>query len=123
MEANTRGRVPRFTLRCRMRYGVRFWDARTPASRRPSWPKWKPSKSPDGDRADIVIVGGGLTGCASAYAFAAAGHSVILLESARIASGATAGSGGLLLPAFDGSFVSHDTMHGLRASRAMWQQA
>ena len=99
----------------------RYWDDRTPLSRRPSWPKWKPAASPD--RVDIVIVGGGLTGCASAYAFAAAGYSVVLLEAARVASGATAGSAGLLLPAFDGSFASLDALHGRRASRAMWQQA
>lgn len=101
----------------------RYWDARTPAGRRPSWPRWKSSKTAEGDRADIVIVGGGLTGCASAYAFAAAGYDVVLLEAARIASGATAGSAGLLMPGFDGSFITHDTLHGRRASRAMWQQA
>lgn len=105
-----------------MRHGLRFWDDRTPPARRPSRPKWKPSKA-DPDRVDVVVVGGGLTGCASAYAFAAAGHSVVLLEAGRIASGATAGSAGLLLPGFDGSFASHDALHGLRASRAMWQQA
>ena len=101
----------------------RFWDDRNPLARRPSWPKWRPSKDPSADRVDIVVVGGGLTGCASAYAFATAGYSVILLEAGRIASGATGGSAGLMLPAFDGSFVSHDTLHGRRASRVMWQQA
>lgn len=101
----------------------RYWDDRNPLNRRPSWPKWKPSKEPSGDRVDVVIVGGGLTGCASAYAFASAGYSVVLLEAGRIASGATGGSSGLMLPAFDGSFASHDAMHGRRASRAMWQQA
>ncbi|MEX2271532.1 MAG: FAD-binding oxidoreductase [Vicinamibacterales bacterium] len=106
-----------------MRQGLRFWDDRTPPARRQSWPTWKPSKGGAGDRADIVVIGGGLTGCASAYAFAAAGYSVILLEAARIASGATAGSTGLLLSGFDGSFASHDALHGRRASRAMWQQA
>lgn len=105
-----------------MRHGLRFWDDRTPPARRPSRPRWKPSKAGP-DRADVVVVGGGLTGCASAYAFAAAGHRVVLLEGARLASGATAGSAGLMLAGFDGSFVSHDALHGLRASRAMWQQA
>lgn len=106
-----------------MRYGLRFWDARTPQAKRPSWPKWRPSKGEAGDHVDIVVVGGGLTGCASALAFASAGYSVVLLEASRIASGATAGSAGLLLPGFDGSFASHDAAHGRRASRAMWQQA
>lgn len=106
-----------------MRYGVRYWDDRNPVSRRTSWPKWKPAKGDGPERVDVVIVGGGLTGCASAYAFAAAGHSVVLLEASRLASGATAGSAGLMLPGFDGSFASHDSLHGRRASRAMWQQA
>lgn len=100
-----------------------FWDDRNPLARRPSWPKWKPSKAPADDRVDIVVVGGGLTGCASAYAFATAGYRVMLFEAGRMASGATAGSAGLMLPAFDGSFTAHDATHGRRAARAMWQQA
>ena len=106
-----------------MRYGHRYWDDRTPPARRPPRPRWKAPRGGAHDRADVVIVGGGLTGCASAYAFAAAGHDVILLDASRLASGATAGSAGLLLPAFDATFMSHDAAHGLRASRAMWQQA
>jgi glycine/D-amino acid oxidase-like deaminating enzyme len=106
-----------------MRYGLRFWDARTPVAKRPSWPRWKPAKGTDGDTADVVIVGGGLTGCACAYALSAAGHRVVLLEASRMASGATAGSAGVLLPAFDGAFADHSALHGLRAARGMWQQA
>lgn len=106
-----------------MRYGHRLWDARTPVAKRPSWPRWKPSRRPGDDVVDVVVIGGGLTGCASAYAFAAAGHRVVLLEAGRMASGATAGSAGLLLPAFDGGFLAHTAQHGLRASRGMWQQA
>ncbi len=106
-----------------MRYGQRLWDARTPLAKRPSWPKWRPSRTPADDIVDVVIVGGGLTGCASAYAFAAAGHRVLLLEAGRMAAGATAGSAGVLMPAFDGAFSAHSSMHGLRAARGMWQQA
>ena len=40
--------------------------------------------------ADVVIVGGGLTGCATAYAFAAAGVKVVLLEAAQVGRGSTA---------------------------------
>lgn len=106
-----------------MRYGLRVWDDRTPPARRTAWPVWKPSKGPGGDTADVVIVGGGLTGCASAYAFASAGHDVVLFEAGRIAAGATGGSAGVLFPSFDASFSSHAAVHGLRAARAMWQQA
>lgn len=106
-----------------MRQGHSYWDDRNPPARRPKWPKWKPSKDPADSRADIVVVGGGLTGATCAYAFAAEGYDVILLEANRVASGATAGSAGVLLPAFDATFAAHDARHGRRASRAMWQQA
>lgn len=106
-----------------MRYGHRFWDDRTPVGRRASSPRWKPARGQASDTADVVIVGGGLTGCASAYAFASAGYDVVLLEAGRLAGGATASSAGLMLPGFDAPFASHSAAFGLRASRAMWQQA
>jgi glycine/D-amino acid oxidase-like deaminating enzyme len=39
-----------------------------------------------------VVIGGGLTGCAAAYALSAEGLDVVLLEAERLATGATAGS-------------------------------
>ena len=109
-----------------MRYGRRVWDERTPPAKRPSsstWPKWKASRDPEANTADVVIVGGGLTGTAAAYAFAAAGYDTVLFESARVASGATAGSAGVMLPAYDGAFQAHTSAHGLRTARRMWQDA
>jgi glycine/D-amino acid oxidase-like deaminating enzyme len=69
----------------------------------------------------VVIVGGGLTGCACAVSFAAAGVKTILLESGRIGAGSTAGSSGLIREDFDGSFQATADAHGLRAARALWQ--
>jgi glycine/D-amino acid oxidase-like deaminating enzyme len=109
-----------------MRYGRRIWDDRTPMAKRPSssrWPKWKASRDPGGNEADIVIVGGGLMGAAAAYAFASAGYDTVLFEAARVAGGATAGSAGVMLPAYDGAFPAHVSAHGLRAARRMWQDA
>jgi glycine/D-amino acid oxidase-like deaminating enzyme len=109
-----------------MRYGRRVWDERTPPAKRPSsstWPRWKASREPDENVADIVIIGGGLTGTAAAYAFAAAGYDTVLFEAGRIAGGATAGSAGVMLPAYDGAFQAHASTHGLRAARRMWQDA
>ncbi len=37
------------------------------------------------DRADAVIIGGGIAGVAASYALAKKGHSVVLLEKGRIA--------------------------------------
>ena len=55
-----------------------------PRSRVPSYPRHSgPSSS------EVVVVGGGLTGCAAAYAFAAAGIQVTLVEADRLGGGAT----------------------------------
>ena len=50
-------------------YGRSPWLDRFPKSRVPSYPRHRGHLDPA-----VVIVGGGLTGCATAYAFAAAGH-------------------------------------------------
>ena len=68
-----------------------FWLDRFPRTRRPSYPRFKGEAE-----TDVVIVGGGLTGCACASVFAAAGVGVVLLESDAIGAGATAGSMGLV---------------------------
>jgi glycine/D-amino acid oxidase-like deaminating enzyme len=70
---------------------------------------------------DVVVVGGGLTGCAIALAFAGAGVKVVLLEAERIAAAATAGSAGLLAQAPDTSFTESASRHGLRTARHLWQ--
>src|SRR5260370_35984623 len=67
------------------RYGKSPWLDRFPASRVPSFPRQRGAI-----QADAVIIGGGLTGCATAYAFAAAGVKVIVVESDRIGRGPTA---------------------------------
>lgn len=69
----------------------------------------------------VVIVGGGLTGCACAAAFAGAGVKVVLLEAERIGAGATAASPGLLTQSPDASFQESASRHGLRVSRHIWQ--
>ena len=69
----------------------------------------------------VVIVGGGLTGCACAVTFATAGVRAIVLEADRIGAGSTAGSPGLLREDFDASFQASASAHGLRSARLMWQ--
>src|SRR5574338_312297 len=93
-----------------------IWSRRFPASRRPSDPKLRGSV-----QSDVVIVGGGLTGCAVAYAFAAAGLRTIVLEEDRIASRASAGSSGLLRPDPAASFRESAARYGLRDARTLWQ--
>jgi glycine/D-amino acid oxidase-like deaminating enzyme len=95
---------------------VPFFLDTFPRSRRPDYPRFR------GDaRARVVIVGGGLTGCACATSFAAAGVDVILLEADRIGSGATAASPGMLRQDLDASFAASAERHGLRVARHVWQ--
>ncbi|MGH9411419.1 MAG: NAD(P)/FAD-dependent oxidoreductase [Vicinamibacterales bacterium] len=69
----------------------------------------------------MAIVGGGLTGCACAAVFAAAGVACVVLEADRIGSGATAAASGLLRHDPDASFRDACARHGVRASRHIWQ--
>ena len=95
---------------------VSIWLDRFPKSRRPAYPRFR------GDiETDVVIVGGGLTGCACAASFASAGRSVVLLEADRIGAGSTASSPGLIREDFDASFQDTANAHGLRTARALWQ--
>lgn len=97
------------------RLGASYWHDRFPRSRRPAYPRFRGQAT-----ADVVVVGGGLTGCACALSFASAGIKVILLEGDRIGSGGTVGSAGLIREDFDASFSEVSATVGLRASRQMW---
>jgi glycine/D-amino acid oxidase-like deaminating enzyme len=95
---------------------VPFFLDSFPRSRRPEYPRHR------GDsRTGVAIVGGGLTGCACAAAFAAAGIKVMVLEADRIGVGATAGSAGLLRQDLDASFHASASAHGVRTARHVWQ--
>lgn len=95
---------------------VPFWLDRFPKSRRPAYAPFK------GDvDAGVVIVGGGLTGCACAASFAAAGVKTVLLEADTIGGGATAGAPGIVREDFDAPFRDIEAAHGLRAARLLWQ--
>lgn len=98
-------------------YGSRYWADRTADNRRRSYPRFR------GDtRADIVVIGGGLTGCAAALALSSAGFDVVLLEADRLAGGATSGAIGAVLPQPDAEFVAVERQAGLRAARVGWHE-
>jgi glycine/D-amino acid oxidase-like deaminating enzyme len=87
-----------------------------PRSRRPDYSRHR------GDATtEVVIVGGGLTGCACALSFAGAGIKVVLLEAGRIGAGATAASAGLLRQTPDAWFQESVAQHGVRTARHVWQ--
>src|SRR6478735_2676493 len=87
-----------------------------PKNRRPDYPRHKGMIE-----TQVVIVGGGLTGCACAVAFATAGIDVVLLDADRVGGGDTARSAGLLRHDLDGSFAETAALHGVRTARHVWQ--
>jgi glycine/D-amino acid oxidase-like deaminating enzyme len=97
------------------RYGRSPWIDRFPKSRVPSYPRHRGS-----DPAPVVIVGGGLTGCATAYAFAAAGVKTTLLEGGQIGRGNTAAASGWIAEEPGVAFGNLETAIGLRATRRAW---
>ena len=100
----------------RTRYGVSPWIDTFPSTRRPNHPRLRGEHT-----ADVVIVGGGLTGCATAFACAAAGLRPLVIEGDRLGSGSAGRSAGLLLPDPGVFFRDIVSAHGLRAARKVFE--
>jgi glycine/D-amino acid oxidase-like deaminating enzyme len=98
------------------KYGRSPWTDRFPRSRVPSYPRLKGRHE-----IDVVIIGGGLTGCAAAYAFSAAGIKVALVEASQIGRGASSLSSGWVSDDPGASFAAAQQLLGLRAARHAWQ--
>ena len=95
------------------RYGRSPWIDGVPKTRVPSYPRHSGK-----DPADVVIIGGGLTGCAAAQALAAAGQKVVLLEADRIGRGTSGTSTGWI--ADDPGVSFQDLEKALGLKRARW---
>ncbi len=93
-----------------------LWLDRFPKARRPAHPRLRGALD-----TDVIVVGGGLTGCACAASFAAAGIKVVVLEADRVGAASTAASAGLIREDFDASFEDTASAQGLRAARTLWQ--
>ncbi len=68
----------------------------------------------------IVIIGGGLTGAATAYACAAAGLRVAVLEAERIGHGASASGSGIIQQAPAVAMLEMEAQHGRRLAKTVW---
>src|SRR5256885_6645690 len=107
-----------------IRHGRAPWGDRFPASRVPSYPRHRAPVSTD--VVDAVIIGGGLTGCAAAYAFAAAGIHAVLLEADRIGRGNTIASAGWISDDPGVPFAAAASLLGVRIARhgfEAWRRA
>src|SRR5713226_10203759 len=98
------------------KYGRSPWLDRFPKSRVPSYPKHRGHLN-----TDVAIVGGGLTGCAVAYAFAAAGIKVALVEAGQVGRGTTAAAAGWIAGEPGLPFVDLEKAVGLRSARQAWR--
>jgi glycine/D-amino acid oxidase-like deaminating enzyme len=97
-------------------YGRSPWIQHFPKSRVPSYPRHRGSTA-----ADVVIIGGGLTGCATAYAFAAAGVKVTLLEAAQVGRGSSGSASGWLNDDPGVGFADLEPAIGLRDAKRVYQ--
>jgi len=98
------------------KYGRSPWIDRFPKSRVPAYPACRGAL-----QADVVVIGGGLTGCLTAYAFSVAGIKPILLEADGIGQGSTAQATGWIAPDPGVFFVRLEQSVGRRRARAAWQ--
>src|SRR5262249_7547089 len=99
-------------------YGRHYWAERTAPNRRRTYPKFRGDTT-----ADAVVIGGGLTGCATAFALTRAGANVVLLEADRLAAGGTSAGLGVIVPQPDAAFRSTDALAGRKPSRVAWELA
>jgi glycine/D-amino acid oxidase-like deaminating enzyme len=97
-------------------YGRSPWISGFPKSRVPAYPAHRGALE-----SDVVVVGGGLTGCATAYALSSAGIKVVLLEGDRVGRAATGASAGWIGDDPGVGFVQLERAIGLRAARRAWQ--
>jgi glycine/D-amino acid oxidase-like deaminating enzyme len=98
------------------KYGKSPWVDRFPTSRLRAYPRHRGPLA-----AEVAVVGGGLTGCAVAYAFAAAGIRVALVEANRIGRGASSSTFGWMATDPGVSFLDVEKALGRRAARHAWQ--
>lgn len=72
-------------------------------------------------RTNVVVIGGGLLGTATAYWLARAGVATVLIEQGDMASGATGRNGGFMVAGTAESYLAAIARLGHATARAVWQ--
>jgi glycine/D-amino acid oxidase-like deaminating enzyme len=98
------------------KYGRSPWIDQFPKSRVPAFPRQRGAM-----KTDVVIVGGGLTGCTTAYAFAAAGAKAVLVEGEQLGRGNSGSAAGWMAEDPGVAFADVEKAIGLRGARGAWQ--
>ncbi len=98
------------------KYGRSPWIDQFPKSRVPAFPRQRGAM-----KTDVVIVGGGLTGCTTAYAFAAAGAKAVLVEGEQLGRGNSGSAAGWMAEDPGVTFADVEKAIGLRGARGAWQ--
>ena len=100
-----------------MRASIAAWRTRTGSRNRSSRCRGPPGRA----RADVIVIGGGVTGCSCALTLAEAGVRVRLLEARKVASGASGRNGGFALR---GAAMAYDVAReqlGREAAGRLWR--
>jgi gamma-glutamylputrescine oxidase len=74
-------------------------------------------------RADVCVIGGGVTGCSAALHLAERGYRVVLLEAEEIGHGASGRSGGQILPGLGTDIATVAQALGLERAREVWEMS
>ena len=98
------------------KYGRSPWIDQFPKSRVPAFPRQRGAM-----KTGVVIVGGGLTGCATGYAFASAGVKVVLLEAEQLGRGNSGSASGWMADDPGVAFVDLEKTIGLGGARGVWR--
>ena len=98
------------------KYGRSPWLDTVSKARVPAYPRQRGAQ-----QSPVVIVGGGLTGCATAYAFAASGLKVVLVEAGQVGRGSTGSATGWVGGDPGPAFVDVEKALGRTAARQAFQ--
>ena len=97
----------------RTRYGVSPW-ALAPAAKSRAFPT-----APTVEEAEVVVVGGGLTGLLTAWGLKTAGRGVVLLDAGRLGAGYSGAASGLTGLLATSDYRALEALHGRRLARTL----